>query len=392
MGIRLILCLFSLLSVYAQEHEHKLEQKQERENENEHEHEEEEEGSSGTNVDVEGEYYFHNISRLGKSEWGFFGTHMDVHIEVNNKFEVVLEADIEHVLEALKEEGFLGPDQFELESLAGEAYFQKTFELKDRKITLRAGKQTIVVGQGHSGVFLTQNLYFSSRYKLGVIGSRVDLTEITPKALDLERLEVSFYESGEGVATYLHPDFRWSGGPAYTIGVDKRIGESNFATVFSHSALSNSTLNIGKETMGTAALTYANPKAKLRAWGEYIYSNNNPILRATNSRHGGSLGFIWDPKPHIVLGGDVGHRKDGFTNVGGLLSYLPSPHLIFSLEGSYFRHSDRLLPLLRVYSESPSPPQNDVFFSFRVGVLFGKRGWLSRVLKRTSRRLGNSAH
>ena len=415
---------------------------------------EEEEGPVSV---TEADLYVHNINLFGKNRIGFIDSRISQTVNLNKSTHFSLELSGDHLFESFRntDESF-GVDRF-----ISQGYFHKDFRIKNKKLLFRVGKQHIFIGQSLSGVFLIQNPYLPLRMERGVLGARIDVTNFMPDFFDLDRVEVSVFESGEdfiggdrfkkefekyftrqeieqeiplllsrylstggaavgavaGVASekdilallshaypekdlsnlrfprpgdfsrYQYSDWRPNGGIGYSINVDKKLGKNGFFATLSHTFRENTHLSTESETLETGGLKYISNNRKFRTWIELFYSRNNPIFTKTRTKRGVQSGFIWTPSSKLIFSGEGGHAGNNFSNMGLAASYLPSSKVILSTEANYFNFSDDAIRSSGVPGLLSPLLKDGLSFSFRLGVVFGKRSWFERTISHTNRRL-----
>ena len=151
--------------------------------------EEEKRPINETEVDI----YVHNINLFGKNRLGFINSRISERVNLNKSTYFSLQLSLDHLIESQRNTD----ESFGSEKFISEGHIHKVFRIKDKKLILRLGKQSVVIGQGLSGVFLTPNPYLPARMENGVLAARVDVTDFIPNFFDLDRVEIAVFESGE---------------------------------------------------------------------------------------------------------------------------------------------------------------------------------------------------
>ena len=143
--------------------------------------------------ETEADLYVHNINLFDKNRLGLINSRISQRINLNKSTYFSLQFSLDHLIESQRNTD----ESFGFERFISEGYIHKDFRIKNKKLILRLGKQSVVIGQGLSGVFLTPNPYLPARMENGVLAVRVDVTDFIPDFFDLDRVEIAVFESGE---------------------------------------------------------------------------------------------------------------------------------------------------------------------------------------------------
>ena len=143
---------------------------------------------------TETDIYIHRLDIMGDNWIGFSDSRLSHVMDISKNIRIGAELSLDHLFESQKR----NDEPFKAQKFISEGHVHiDNIKIMDKNLIARIGKQQIIIGQGLSGVLLLQNPYFGAKTEKGVLAARVDVTDLTPDALDLDRFEVAVFESGE---------------------------------------------------------------------------------------------------------------------------------------------------------------------------------------------------
>ena len=329
-------------------------------NDQEEEQEDHEEGHQQNRRNIEADIYLIGFNAYNEWQKGFTSSTIRYDEQVTDNISFAIRLDLGEFFKPFDTEF---NNEFKLEKFVSQGFLKiNNLSIGGRKVPLRIGKQYIGVGQNISANFLMLHSITTLQGEPGVIGVQADISKLMPSLLSSVR--VALFESGENnffrEGGFARQDWSISGGVAFVINTEEKLGKSNFTATQSYIHKQNTHLGLGPENRGTLGVRYR--RKNLTSWIEWIGMNNNPQFAEGKIKNGLETGFFFLPSKQFFISSELTYIQDSSTGLATTLWYTPAKRIMLNAE----------MGLLR----SSGVKGIEKFFALSFGIRLGKRGFV----------------